>query len=209
MVFVATPLEIGFELDRRWHLLRGETVTSKHADLVLLCRVLAESGVDYALIGGLALQVHQAEPRTTLDIDVAVPSREAIPREALAAAGFAVTGSFPYAENWLGPGGTPAQFPDDAAFADAIRRATPIDLADARLRVITVADLVRAKLRSAAEPQRRASKRLRDLADVQELLEEHPDVARVLSPDERAALRALLPDIPSAPPRRPPATSSP
>lgn len=185
MTFVATPLAIGFELDRRWHLLRGETVTSKQADLVLLSRMLAESGVDYALIGGLALQVHQA------------------------AAGFAVTGSFPYTENWLGPGGTPVQFRDDAAFADAIRRATPIDLADARLRVITVADLVRAKLRSAAEPQRRASKRLRDLADVQELLEEHPDVARVLSPDERAALRALVTDIPSAPPRRPPATSSP
>jgi len=64
---------LGFNprLDRRWHLLRGETVTSKQADLVLLSRVLTESGIDYALIGGLALQVHQAEPRTTLDIDMA------------------------------------------------------------------------------------------------------------------------------------------
>ncbi|MBI1735772.1 MAG: nucleotidyl transferase AbiEii/AbiGii toxin family protein [Candidatus Rokubacteria bacterium] len=188
-------------------------MTSKQPDLVLLARVLTESGIDYALIGGLALQVHQAEPRTTLDIDVAVSSREAIPREALAAAGFAATGSFPYTENWQGPGGTPVQFSDDAAFADAIRRAASIDVANARLRVITVADLVRAKLRSATEPARRASKRLRDLADIQELLEEHPEIAQDLSADERAALHALLPGKssmpPSAPARRPPASSSP
>lgn len=197
IVLVARPLEVGFALDRRWHLLRGETVADKQADLVLLCRVLAESGTDYALIGGLALQIYQAEPRTTLDIDVAVPSREAIPREALAAAGFAATGSFPYTENWVAPGGTPIQFSDDAAFADSIRRAGSVDLPGTRLRVIGVADLVRSKMRAAGEPQRRASKRLRDLADIQELLEEHPDVASDLSADERAALHALLPRPPA------------
>jgi nucleotidyltransferase AbiEii toxin of type IV toxin-antitoxin system len=185
-------LEIGFELDRLWHLLRGEAVTSKDPDLVLLCRVLADSGTDYALIGGLAMQVHQSEPRTTLDIDVAVASREAIPREALTAAGFVATGSFPYTENWRGPGGTPVQFSDDTVFADAIRRAESVQLADARLRVVTVVDLVRAKLRSAAEPERRESKRLRDLADIQELLEEHPTLSQALSAEERAALHALL-----------------
>src|SRR5206468_104338 len=135
-------------------LLRGEMETSKLPDLVLLARLLAEAKVEYALIGGLALQVHQAEPRTTLDIDIAVPNREAIPRQILRTAGFAPTGTFSYTENWQGPGGTPIQFSDDPSFAEAIRRAMPLALAETTLRVITVVDLVRAKLRAAVEPRR-------------------------------------------------------
>lgn len=40
---------------------------SKKPDLLLLGRVLAASGEPYAIIGGVALQVLQVEPRTTLD----------------------------------------------------------------------------------------------------------------------------------------------
>ena len=65
----------------------------------------------------MALQIHQTEPRTTLDIDLAIPDRRSIPRAALAAAGFVETGRFPHSENWLGPESTPVQFTDDPALA--------------------------------------------------------------------------------------------
>jgi hypothetical protein len=42
-------------------------------------------GVSYALIGGVAIQIRTTEPRTTLDIDVAVPLFADVPRAALLA----------------------------------------------------------------------------------------------------------------------------
>ena len=80
---------------------------SKKPALLALCRVLAGEQVAYAIIRGLALQVHQREPRTTLDIDVAVFSREAIPRASLMAAGFQFSGTFEHSENWAAADGTP------------------------------------------------------------------------------------------------------
>ena len=53
---------------------------------------MTEAGVPYAVIRGIALQVHQPEPRTTLDIDLAVLSRADIPRAKLESAGFTFAG---------------------------------------------------------------------------------------------------------------------
>jgi hypothetical protein len=172
---MVSGLSAGFLLDRQWHWLRGEMDQSKRPALLALGRVLAEAQVAYAIIGGLALQVHQREPRTTLDIDVAVLSRESIPREALR----------------IAAGDTPVHFTDDPAFARAITEAGEIMLDDVSLRVIRVQDLLHEKLRAGSDPARRRSKRLQDLADAQSLLEQDPDLIDELSPEERAVLAAL------------------
>ncbi len=54
-------LEAGFALDRLWHWLRGEMDQTKRPALALLARIFEEAGVPYAIIGGVALQIHQAE----------------------------------------------------------------------------------------------------------------------------------------------------
>ena len=77
------PLKAAFLLDRRWHALRGDLERSKEPDLALLAETLEGAGLPYAVIGGVALQIHQNEPRTTLDVDVAVIRRKDIPREKL------------------------------------------------------------------------------------------------------------------------------
>lgn len=164
---------------------------SKEPDLRALCRVLAEAGVSYAVIGGVALQVHQREPRTTLDIDVGVPDRSALPRASLLTAGFVEGGRFPHSDNWEGPGGTPIQFTDDPALREALGRAITVPLQDTVVRVIGVSDLVAAKLRAARDAGRRRSKRLQDLADVQGLIEQDPTLEASLSEDERRFLRGL------------------
>src|SRR3954452_12257560 len=96
-------LEIGFQLDQLWHALRGEMETTKRPALVALGRVLLEAKIPYAIIGGIALQVHQSDPRTTLDIDLAVARLDALPRAELEAAGFQHTGRFGHSDNWIGP----------------------------------------------------------------------------------------------------------
>jgi hypothetical protein len=184
-------LEAGFLLDRQWHLLRGEMERTKRPTLMLLARVLAEAGVPYAVIGGVALQIHQADPRTTLDIDIAVGAPDRIPRSRLERAGFRLTGRFAHSENWVGPDGVPVQFTEDPVLAEAVTRAEEIQLEGVQLRVLRRADLLHEKLRAAADPARRRSKRLQDLADVQALLEATPELAGQLTPAERALLDQL------------------
>lgn len=184
-------LEIGFLLDRQWHALRGEMDRTKHPALVTLARVLEGAGTPYAIVDGVALQIHQADPRTTLDIDLAVPAFEAIPREELQGAGFSLSGRFSHSENWVGPEGVPVQFTDDPALGPAVARAVEVELGDTRLRVIGRVDLLHEKLRAGSDPARRRSKRLQDLADAQSLLEETPELRSELSAAEQAILAAL------------------
>ena len=184
-------LETGFTLDRQWYWLRGEMERTKRPALLALARVFAAAQVPYAIIDGVALQVHQTEPRTTLDIDIAVTVYAQIPRAQLEAAGFTWTGQFSHSENWVGPDGTPVQFTDDPALAEAIRRAEQIELEDVQLRVIGRVDLLHEKLRAASDPARRRSKRLQDLADAQALLESTPTLAHELRAEERALLDQL------------------
>lgn len=187
-------LDIGFRLDRQWHALRGEMEATKRPALTALASVLADAGTPYAIIGGIALQVHRAEPRTTLDIDLAVPRLELIPRAQLRAAGFRPgvrRGHFSHSENWLGPEGVPVQFTDDPALAPALERAIDIELDGVRVRVIGRSDLLHEKLRAGSDPAPRRSKRLQDLADAQGLLEETPPLRGELSEAEQALLDSL------------------
>lgn len=161
---------------------------TKQDDLLLLARILDDAGLAWALIGGLAYQIHAVEPRTTLDIDVALADRRAIPVQALSAAGFVRTGDFPYTESWRAPGGAPVQFSHDPSFVEALRTAQVIAQGGQALRVIDTLHFIRAKLRAAVAPQRRRSKALRDLIDVETLLEENPALRGELGDDDRARL---------------------
>jgi hypothetical protein len=184
-------LEIGFSLDRRWHWLKGEMETSKKPALLALARVLADAKVPYAVIRGVAMQVRQDEPRTTLDIDVAVLERAALPRSGLETAGFRETGRHAHSDNWVGPEGTPVQFTDDPALSGAVLAAEELTVDGVPLRIARAADLLSAKLRAAADPARRRSKPLVDLADAQALIERDPALEQLLSEADRALLLRL------------------
>jgi predicted nucleotidyltransferase len=164
---------------------------SKRPALLALCRVLHDTQVVYAIIGGLAVQVHQREPRTTLDIDVAVIGRDTIPKDALIAAGFRFHEAFQHSENWFAGDGTPVQFTDDPLLASAVAAADEIAMEGVTIRVIRVVDLLHEKLRAGSDPARRRSKRLQDLADAQGLLEENPELAWELGAEEKALLEQL------------------
>lgn len=164
---------------------------SKEDALLELARILEEQGVPYALIGGVAVQIHSRDPRTTLDIDIAVLTYEDLPVAELEAGGFSRRRRFEHSENWSAADGTPVQFTDEVMLADAVRRAEPLTFGGRVLRVATVVDLVRAKLLAARDPRRRRSKRLMDIADAQGLVEDHPEVRASLTDAERQLLDAL------------------
>ncbi|MEO8682158.1 MAG: nucleotidyl transferase AbiEii/AbiGii toxin family protein [Vicinamibacterales bacterium] len=179
-------LATSYALDRLWSETMGLPAgDSKEGPLRLVAQLLAREGVPYALIGGVAVQLHSEEPRSTLDIDLAVPTYADIPRQALLAAGFEHTGRHDHSDNWRAPGTgtlkqrTAVQFSaEDEGIADAVKHAGVVDLdGGVPLRVARVTDLIVLKLAAAVEPARRPSKRAHDVADVLALLEEHPELA--------------------------------
>lgn len=76
---------------------------TKEPALQLVTELLDQEGVPYALIGDLALQLHTEEPRTTIDIDLAVTRYDTVPAQRLCDAGFEHVGRFPLSDNWLAP----------------------------------------------------------------------------------------------------------
>ena len=89
-----SSLEAGFALDRLFRWMEAGMEGSKRPTLVAVARILAENGARYALIGGVALQVHRREPRTTLDIDLVLATRGDWPDRVLELAGFRKSGDF-------------------------------------------------------------------------------------------------------------------
>ena len=160
--------------------LRGTSMdesADKVATLIDVARALDRLGVAHALVGGVAVGLRSGVPRATVDTDIAVPSavdhRSII--DALTAAGLRLTGRFAHRLNFRHPSGEPVQLVFDPGFDAMIPRAEPLDVAGVRIPVVTTADLITMKERAAADPARRRSKALRDLADVALLRGDVPD----------------------------------
>lgn len=149
----------------------------KLAALIDTVRALDAARVPYALIGGLAVGIHAAVPRATLDIDLAVhlgKGRE-IAVQALEQAGLTKTGEFRHSVNFRHASGEPVQLAFDPDFDAMIGRAGSFDVEGTRVAIVRKDDLIAMKRRAAGDPARRKSKRLRDEADVELLLGDVPD----------------------------------
>jgi hypothetical protein len=185
-------LRVGFMLDSRWFGMKfNQGDRSKEQTLHQLIDALIDEQVPYAIIGGVALQVHTSDPRTTVDIDVAVPERADIPVAALEARGFKHAGSFDFTENWKSPDDIAVQFSTGRDWPGVVARAEVHVAFGKPIRFLTALDLVRAKLAAATEPGRRKSKVHHDVGDIETLVEEHPELLDQLSEDERSLVDRL------------------
>jgi predicted nucleotidyltransferase len=195
-VEVQQRLRVSFALDRLWRETMGlPPGDTKDEPLRRVIAVLETTGTRYAVIGGVAVQLYSREPRTTLDIDLAVTKFADIPGDALTQAGFDHDGRYRHSDNWRAPGSAPRlertaiQFSaEDIGISDAVAHASPVDIGGIHLQLAAVPDLLVLKLAAAEEPGRRPSKRRQDLLDIITLAEQHPDAAANL-PDlkERVA----------------------
>lgn len=168
---------------------------TKKPALMTVARVLAEQRTPYAIIEGLALQTHHPDPRTTLDIDVAVLTRNQIPRTELERQGLRHHQTFDRSENWRAGDRTPIRFTDSPELRPAIESATEIRLEGVAIRVMSAVELLRAKIRAASDDARRKSKRLQDSSDIQALLENDASLLQSLSESERRSLETLTPEL--------------
>jgi hypothetical protein len=149
----------------------------KLAVLIDTARAFDSAGVRYALIGGLAVGIHAAVPRATVDVDVAahLGTGRAAALKALERAGFKKTGEFEHSVNFRHATGEPVHLAFDPEFDAMIERAESIEVAETAIAIVRKEDLIAMKQRAAADPSCRKSKRLRDEADIELLLGDVPD----------------------------------
>jgi hypothetical protein len=145
-------------------------------DVMRLVDVLERSDVDWCAIGGVAVNHWAEQPMVTQDVDLVVAS-DAVERTVslLEQAGFRAE-RFAWSVNFKGRSAVSIQLSTEDFYRDYPSRAVPADVHGILMRVASLRDTLRGKLKAWSEPERRQSKRIKDLADIARLVESHPDL---------------------------------
>ncbi len=147
-----------------------------------LIALLAAEGIRYCVVDGQAVNAY-ADPVVSLDLDLAVAVDDLARTEARLAAVFSLE-RHPHSLNVADAGSNlRVQIQIDSRYTAFVERAAPRDVLGIRLPVAAVEDVLQGKVWAASDPDRRPSKRLKDLADIARLLEVAPPL-RPLIPAE-------------------------
>jgi hypothetical protein len=160
-----------------------KTVTLDHANLLeSLIGLLHEHKVKYCVIGGQAVNAY-AEPVVSLDLDLVIAIDQMQEAERWLAERFDVR-RFPHSLNVSASGSSlRVQIQTDPRYAPFVQRASVRDVLDVKLPVAQVEDVLHGKIWAASDPERRASKRQKDLADISRLIENYPQLRSEVPPD--------------------------
>ena len=157
-------------------------------DVMRLVDCLERSEIRWCAIGGIAVNHWAAEPMVTQDVDFVVATDD-IERTvaALEAAGFTAE-RFQWSINFKGRSKVSIQLSTEECYRDYPDRSVAADVHGILLRVASLEDTLKGKMKAWADPARRQSKRIKDLADVARLIEAYPDLWTLLSDDLKGRL---------------------
>jgi hypothetical protein len=143
--------------------------------LEALISLLEESGVRYCVIGGQAVNAY-VEPLVSLDLDLAVAAEQLERVEAALRERFEVE-RFAHSVNVSMSGSDlRVQVQTDPRYAPFVERASRREVLGVQLPVAAVEDVLQGKIWAAMDPERRASKRRKDVLDVERILEWRPEL---------------------------------
>jgi hypothetical protein len=158
-------------------------------DVMRLVDCLERADVDWCVIGGLAVNHWARQPMVTQHVDFVV-AVEAVERTVtlLEEAGFR-SERFDWSINFKGGSRVLLQLSTEEFYRDFPSRAVPADVHGILMRVASLEDTLHGKMRAWSDPQRRQSKRIKDLADIARLLEVHPHLWDLLTDDLKRQLQ--------------------
>jgi hypothetical protein len=164
-------------------------VTMDQADLLPeVLRRLEVGQVSYCVIGGQAVNAY-VDPLVSLDLDVVI-ALEDVDRLLAALPRHVRIERFPHSINLSSQSSElRVQLQLDPRYTDFLSRASDREVLGTKMRVAAVDDVLLGKVWAATDPQRRASKRQKDLADIARLLEQFPDLRATVP---KAVLDRLL-----------------
>jgi hypothetical protein len=152
-------------------------------DVMRLVDCLEKADIPWCAIGGVAVNHWAEEPMVTQDVDIVVVSADIERTVALlTAAGFQAE-RFEWSVNFKGRSAVSIQLSTETFYKDYPSRAVPADVHGILLRVASLEDTLRGKIKAWSDPDRRQSKRIKDLADIVRLVEAHPKLWDVLNED--------------------------
>jgi hypothetical protein len=152
-------------------------------DVMRLVDCLEKADIAWCVIGGVAVNHWAKEPMVTQDVDFVVAT-DAIDHTVslLEDAGFQA-GTFDLSINFRGRSEVSVQLSTEEFYREFPARAVPADVHGILMRVASLADTLRGKIKAWGDPQRRQSKRIKDLADIARLVEAHPELWESLTTD--------------------------
>ena len=152
-------------------------------DVMRLVDCLERADAVWCVIGGVAVNHWAEQPMVTQDVDIVVAS-DSIERTVtlLEEAGFR-SERFEWSINFQGRSTVSIQLSTEDFYRDFPSRAVPADVHGILLRVASLEDTLRGKMKAWSEPERRQSKRIKDLADIARLVEAHPRLWTLLTDD--------------------------
>ena len=152
-------------------------------DVMRLVDCLERADVAWCAIGGVAVNHWAQQAMVTQDVDLVVAA-EAIERtiSLLEEAGFH-SERFEWSINFKGRSAVSIQLSTEDFYRDFPSRAVAADVHGILLRVASLEDTLNGKMKAWSEPERRQSKRLKDLADIARLVEAHPHLWDMLTGD--------------------------
>lgn len=149
---------------------------------------LERSDIPWCAIGGVAVNHWADEPMVTQDVDIVV-AVDAVERAvaALEAEGFNAT-RFDWSVNFKGKSRVSIQLSTEDFYRDFVSRSVPADVHGILLRVASLQDTLAGKIKAWSAPERRQSKRIKDLGDISRLVESHPELWDALPPTLQAQI---------------------
>lgn len=145
-------------------------------DVARLVEALEAREIPWCMIGGLAVNHWATEPMATADVDLVVATgrvEDAV--VALQACGFEAR-RFDWSVNLQGRSKVRVQISTEDFYRDFPSRSVPADVHGILMRVASLDDTLAGKLKALSDPERRPSKRQKDLTDIARLVEAHPEL---------------------------------
>lgn len=158
-------------------------------DVMRLVDSLERADVSWCVIGGVAVNHWAEEPMVTQDVDLVVVSED-LQRveELLKDEGFR-SEKFDWSMNFKGRSTVSFQLRTEAFYKEFPLRAVPADVHGILMRVASLEDTLKGKMKAWADSERRQSKKIKDLADIARLVEAHPRLWNLLRDDLKAQVR--------------------
>jgi hypothetical protein len=160
-----------------------KTITMDRANMIeKLTALLSENQIHYCVIGGQAVNAY-VEPLVSLDLDLAVAVDQIEQVERLLQPHFDLR-RFPHSLNVSLPGSDlRVQIQTDPRYGEFVERASRVEVLGLEMPVASLEDVLRGKVWAVQDPERRASKRQKDLADIARILEKYPALIEIV-PEE-------------------------
>ena len=143
-------------------------------DVMRLVDCLERGDISWCAIGGIAVNHWAKEPMVTQDVDIVIAAESIDGAVKLfKQAGFK-TESFGWSINVKGRSKVSVQISTEDFYADFPERSVPADIHGILMRVASLEDTLRGKIKAWRDAERRQSKKIKDLGDIARLVENHP-----------------------------------